>query len=62
MAVETANDVFMYLGDAQDEAQKFAPTEDDEYRVMLNVAGRWTNIKAVAYDKESGIIFIHSED
>jgi hypothetical protein len=30
--------------------------------VMLNIAGRWTGIKSISMDENTGTIFIESED
>jgi hypothetical protein len=30
--------------------------------VMVNVAGRWTNIQGLSWDEETGTLFIDTED
>jgi glycine cleavage system aminomethyltransferase T len=36
----------------------FGTTADDEFRVMVNVDGRWRDIKWLEYDKDHDVILI----
>jgi hypothetical protein len=41
---------------------EMADTANASLHVMLDVAGRWTNVKGVRVDEAAGILFIESED
>jgi hypothetical protein len=50
------------LDDLVDDLNAASVSDDGPWHVMLNVAGRWTGIKGISADAETGTLFIESED
>lgn len=48
--------------DLLDAVEAAAERSHAQYRVMVNVTGRWTGIKGIHADDDSGILFIDTED
>lgn len=55
----------IYLSDLHNDIQELYVREErmaEDSRIMINVAGRWTNIKDVTYNAENDTIFVNTED